>query len=62
MSAVLEDMLVMHYQPAGEDLGKTPCFSLLSRGVTIHKSHHSVRTLVFKPRFGLFFSTAGFII
>ena len=27
-------------------------------GVTIHKSHDSIRTLVFKPRFGMFLGTA----
>ena len=30
------------------------------RGVTIRKSHDSVRTSVFKSRFGMFFGTEGF--
>ena len=33
-----------------------------SRGVTIHKSHDSVHTSVFKSRFGMFFGTAVFVI
>ena len=32
---------------------------LLARDVTIHKSHDSVRTSVFKSRFSMFIGTAG---
>ena len=34
------------------------CTDLLIRGVPIHKSHGSVRTLVFKSRCGMVFGTA----
>ena len=34
---------------------------IVIRGVTIHKSHNSVRTSVFKSRFCVFFSTAVLI-
>ena len=35
---------------------------LHTRGVTIHKSHDSVRTYAIKSRFGMFFGTAVFFV